>query len=295
MDKTKILEFKVKDTERVAFAKWQAELHAQISEAVGFESLEILSPSSEKELWTITYTFDSQEHAAAWIPLWQELERSLTPLLDSSLNIQEKSTSAGVTEVILVHVNPSQEALFKAWMGKIHQVEAAFAGFKGVYVQAPKEGNQWITLLQFDSQEHLDAWLSSKERSQILKEGEALIQSLETHRVVSAFSGWFTGQEGSPPAWKQTCLVLLVLYPIVMLEMHYFNPLLSALPFPLVTFFSNALSVTLISWPFLPIAIYLLGWWLHPKTRYPVLGLLLLLFLYFVEIAWFVHASGTGP
>ncbi|MBN9376886.1 MAG: hypothetical protein J0H93_00770 [Chlamydiales bacterium] len=54
-------------------------------------------------------------------------------------------------------------------MAKIHEAEARFPGFKGVYVKPPREtqGKTWITLLQFDTPENLDLWLHSAERADL--------------------------------------------------------------------------------------------------------------------------------
>src|SRR5262249_32985415 len=144
--------------------------------------------------------------------------------------------------------------------------------FRGVYVKSPTpgQGENWITLLRFDSQEHLDRWLTSKERKEVLKEARPLITSLESHRVISPFAGWFasTATDGRiPPVWKQTCLVLLVLFPIVMLELKFLLPLTKNLNLSVGTFIGNAISVTLVSWPMMPIAIYFLRWWLSPSDE----------------------------
>ncbi len=181
---------------------------------------------------------------------------------------------------------------YRAWIAKIHHVEAKFPGFRGVYVQSPKgRGKHWITLLQFDSMQNLEGWLQSPERKQVLQESAPLISSLEAHRVFSPYAGWFASiaKVGElPPVWKQTMLVLLVLFPIVVFELKYLSPLLSGLNSSVSTFISNALSVTLISFPMMPIAILFLGWWLSTNSlKTTIRGTLLLGLLYLAEIALF--------
>ena len=123
-----------------------------------------------------------------------------------------------------------------------------------------------------------------------LKESEVLIASLETHRVISLYSGWFSSMaknEEVPPVWKQTMIVLLVLFSIVMLEIGWLQPWLKEEPLSVGTFIGNAISVSLIAWPLMPLAIFFLGWWLiaNDRTR-TLLGTVLVVFLYIVKIVF---------
>lgn len=207
----------------------------------------------------------------------------------------ETSSSQGVvTEVFVTEVSKDNEDAYRTWIAKIHEAEAQFPGFKGMYLQAPVpgKGRHWVALLQFDTHDNLDRWLQSPERQTLLKEAEPFVVSVESHRVTTPFAGWFAtlaNEGGVPPVWKQTMLILLVLFPIVMLEMLFLSPRTSSLNFSLATFIGNALSVTLVSWPFLPFAIKSLRWWLKPKLplRTTLLGILCVCVLYLFEVAFF--------
>lgn len=287
---------------KLRFVDWQAEFASSISGREGFVSLEFLSKPEKPDTWLIVQRFYNQESAGSWkySPEYGALIEKLQPLI--CLNgLQEKiegesEVREGITEVIITDVLPEHEEAFRKWSAKIHQIEATFEGFRGVYIQSPKEngGRHWITLLQFDSAAHLDNWLVSPERKQILKEGEPLVSSLETNRMASPFAGWFSSiakGEEIPSVWQQTMIVLLILFPIVMLELKYLNPLLLGLNSSLATFIGNTLSVTLIAFPFMPIILPRLSWWLFPDKRRPLsltlLGLVLMLILYLLEIALF--------
>jgi antibiotic biosynthesis monooxygenase (ABM) superfamily enzyme len=290
----------------ISFADWQAKLNSNLASFPGFTSLEFLTPTSLRKEWLAVQRFADSESAE----LWRQSEHFQSLLAElKSLGIHqelEESTDAnlqqGVTEVIIAQVNPQDLSGYKEWTGKIHRAEAKFPGFRGVYVQSPdsqKGGRHWITLLQFDTMANLDAWLQSEERQRLLNEVDPMISSLESHRVVSPYAGWFASlaQTGElPPVWKQTMIVLLVLFPIVMLELKYLSPLLVSLNPSLATFIGNAVSVTLIAFPMMPIAIWFLGWWLTPSKakqwfKLSLLGTLLVLGLYLIEIALFWNAS----
>lgn len=297
------IKVRVRPDAKRAFADWQAEVNSVLAAFPGFVSLEILSPSEIQPDWMIMQRFHSSQDAATWRAsnVHQELITKLNTLklAGSEVNESEAEISqlrGGVTEVFITQVNPHKEQLFREWTAKVHQIEAKFPGFRGVYIQSPtsRQGKNWITLLQFDTTENLDRWLESPERHEMLKESES-IAAIESHRVISAYGGWFSSiaKKGEvPPAWKQTMIVLLVLFPIVMLEIRYLNPWTAAYGPVLSTFIGNALSVALISWPAVPIAILFLGWWLSPDGAQRAktwVGTIIVLILYLIEIAIFSY------
>lgn len=281
------------------FVDWQGDFNAKIANAAGFVSLEFSSSSNKQNSWLIVQRFINEKASSAWRNSddYKNLINKLkTMILNKEVNEKENDESAGkgnITEVIVTQVSPGMEEDYRAWTAKIHQAEAKFPGFRGVYVQSPEvgRGKHWITLLQFDTMENLDCWLQSSERKQVLKESKTLISSLESHRVISPYAGWFasiakTGE--LPPVWKQTMLVLLVLFPIVVFELKYLSPLTASLNLSTATFIGNALSVTLISFPMMPIAIYFLGWWLSTHSlKKTIIGTFVIGLLYLIEIVIF--------
>lgn len=239
----------------------------------------------------------------AWrlTPEYQQLVHDLKKLSlnESVIEItgDESNGKGNVTEVIITEVSPGMEKNYLAWSSKIHTVEANFPGFRGVYVQSPAGKDKfWITLLQFDTIENLENWLESSERKAVLAESSSLISSFVSHRVVAPYSGWFSAvsktTDQSLSVWKQTMLILLVLFPIVMLEMKFLSPLTASLNPALGMFIGNAISVALITFPTLPIAIYSLNWWLSTSNkRTTLLGMGVVVLLYLIEIAIFWNFS----
>ncbi len=293
---------------KIAFANWQAQLHQAVVGLPGFLSLDITSATYNHALvWTLVQRFDTPAHLSQWrsSPTYQHLSDELGKLFEDlpPSSIQEKESEdsqleGGITEVFITEVSKEKEEEYRQWIAKMHAVEARFPGFKGVYVQSPgpSQGRNWITLLQFDTVENLDRWLFSSERQQVLNESKPLIASLESHRVASPYGGWFQSlaQAGEvPPVWKQTMIVLLVLFPIVMLELKYLTLLTGNLNPSLGTFIGNAISVALIAWPVMPVAIWFLGWWLSPygekQREKTILGTGFIFALYLLEILLFWH------
>ena len=83
-------------------------------------------------------------------------------------------------------------------------------------------------------------------------------------------------------------VVLLMLFPIVVLELRFLAPLTQWLDPVIGTFLGNAISVGLLAWPVMPLANRTLDWWLRPalpQARWITpLGTAFLLGLYVVEI-----------
>lgn len=289
-------------TSKLAFVDWQAKLNAVIVGFPGFISLEFLSSKDQPDQWMVVQRFSDSEAASFWrnsgecSTLIDELEHYVDSKGIQEVPGEETDFHGGVIEIIVTQVNPDQEKAYREWSSKIHQVEAKFPGFRGVYIQSPRQnsGKNWITLLQFDTPANLDRWLKSPERKEFLNNSGSVITSCETHRVVSPYAGWFASLAKTgeiPSVWKQTMIVLLVLFPIVMLELKYLNPLTSTLNSSLATFVGNAISVALISFPMMPIAIWFLSWWLAPGNQKviqkTIIGTVVVLLLYLIEIVIF--------
>lgn len=300
--------FQVRADAVKAFAAWQEKMNSAVASFPGFASLEMLPQNSkEHPVWLSVHRFHSPDDLEAWCSSkqWRQMLDEATPLLLNTPELTRvgegpaSNHKGSVTEVFVTHVTPGNYSLYRKWASRIQQIEAQFPGYQGVYIQSPgadQDGN-WITILRFDTPEHLDAWLTSNERKEILKECESMVDTLQSHRVASPFAGWFANISSAtgkaPPVWKQTMLVLLVLFPIVMLELRFLSPLTQSFNSAIATFIGNAISVTLISWPVMPLAIRALGWWLEPRGenffRTTIKGALVVIALYAIEIACLWH------
>ncbi len=86
-------------------------------------------------------------------------------------------------------------------------------------------------------------------------------------------------------------IVLLTLYPIVMLELLFLNPLTQSLGMAVATFIGNALSVAATGFLLIPLALRAFEWWLLPgpnaSLRVEIVGTALIIGLYALSIAVF--------
>jgi uncharacterized protein len=284
-----------------AFADWHAEMWTAPGNFPGFIGTEIKAPAIESDReWSVVQHFRTAGEMQDWqgSETYRRLLERLGAIAGSdrlhemeSADLESDST---VTEVITAVVKRGSESAYREWASRIHAVESRFPGYRGGLFQPPVSDKQpcWTTLVRFATPQQLDSWLDSKDRKKLVAEQEDLVHSWSMHRLPTSFAGWFPGQDADrepSTTLKQSMVVLLILFPIVMLEMRWLNPYLSGIPSAVGIFIGNVLSVALIGWAFMPIAIVLLNWWLSPKKGtgpWPrVAGYTLLGVLYVAEIA----------
>jgi uncharacterized protein len=262
------------------FAQWHARWQAAMLEAPGSESFEYLPPTPDQIEAVAVARFSSVDALRAWRN--SETNKSLIErgesFVEGGLLMQLTGAAAleyyvqhSATEVIITQIKPGSEEAYRAFADRIQKVQETFPGYLGSFVQPPHHKETgWTTVLRFDSVENLDAWMTSPQRTALLKESEALIHGFEAQRVDTSFPGWVPANPvtGKPPSmWKTAALVLLTLFPVVMLELKFLNPRLHSLPPSLATFIGNAISVLLTTWPLMPLAIRAFRPWLFPEDQ----------------------------
>lgn len=286
-----------------SFSSWHARMSTAPASVAGFVGAEVNAPAPGESEWRVVQRFRNVSDLRAWRASepYEHLLREAHDLADGDdgRGLQEdeitgSATDGAVTEVVTTYVKPGKDREYQAWAEKIHQAEAQFPGYRGGYLQPPASERQhyWTTLVRFATPEQLDVWLNSGVRRELLRQHDELVQSWEHHRLPGSFSGWFPADAASnesPKSWKQSMLVILMLFPIVMLEIRFLSPLLKGVSTSPATFIGNVISVFLLAWPFMPMAIALMKWWLFPRQENSrltnALGLALLIGLYAVEIA----------
>jgi antibiotic biosynthesis monooxygenase (ABM) superfamily enzyme len=284
----------------VPFLSWQSTLTRLVSSQPDFLSVEILPTHQGSAQWQIIQRFTRPEALERWLglPLRQALMDELLPLKapDGSGMREDIAPDyhalGGVTEVITTIVESGREAEFLAWTEAIQAAQSRFPGYMGSFVHAPVAGHSphWATLVRFATPAQLDAWLGSSERRALLDRADPTMSRWSSRRLAGGFGSWFGPNEtgAAPPAWKQTAIVLLVLFPVVILEMRFLSPHLAGLPTTLGTFIGNAVSVCLVSWPLAGLAGAAMAWWLKPpaahRQRNEIGGAAVMTALYAAEI-----------
>lgn len=235
-----------------AFALWQSRFTRAAAGCPGFVSLEIIPAFPGATDWRVIQRFQSADALQQW-----QNSVARAELLEAVSAISANRGGGfsdevapdfhslnSVTEVITTDVEPGQEAAFQSWAERMQASQSTFPGYMGTLVQAPimPAMPYWTTLVRFCTPAQLEAWLASEERASLLQAADPRVQRWKSRRLNNPFGGWFPAEPNAPPpaAWKQTCLVLLVLFPVVMLEIRFLMPLLAHAPLAIATFIGNA-------------------------------------------------------
>ncbi len=294
-------------TDGAVAIQYLVELMMAGSSAAGFINAEV-TPSQTGELheWILVQRFQSKGHTQAWLDsrenqgLIAEI-RALPP--DQGVEIVHEAagkidTVGSITTAIATEILPGQEQNYSKLECKLQATQARFKGYMGVHILPPTSPSQrmWVTLMRFDTAEHMELWMTSPERTQLLQEAKPFVKSTDIKRVAGSFPGWIpTDANGnSPPNWKAGLLVLLGLYPIVTFEIRYFMPQIASVPTAPKDLIANAVSVALTTWITMPLFLKWFGGWLFLPRQAPLKdharGLLIILALLLAETLamWYV-------
>lgn len=171
-----------------------------------------------------------------------------------------------MTVFVSHRVMPGSEDDFRAWQERVTAVERTFPGFLGAELFDPVPGVQdaWTIMYEFDSTTHLEAWMNSPRRAELLAEAEEF-KDFEVHRMASPFGAWLpAGEDSAPASWKTAMSVLVGLYPTVVILTVALNDLWGSAPLWLSLLVGNIASVTLLTWVVMPAVTRALGFWLVP-------------------------------
>ncbi|MDX2675471.1 antibiotic biosynthesis monooxygenase [Streptomyces sp. NY05-11A] len=278
---TAIISQKVLPGREREYEKWQEDVNAAAADYPGYLGVEVTRPTGLQPEWVVVYRFDSVAHLQAWINsatrarLLDVGDRYLDgPGTQQVVSGGGRPTDPLVTVVVTHRVDPAQVDEFLAWQRRMSQAEGRFEGFRGTELFRPVEGVQddWTTLYRFDNAEHLDAWLTSPKRQEMLAEG-AKFSDFRLRTIDNSFGSWFAfeenGREAPPPSETKTSLAVWVgLYPTVVLLTLALSPL--DMPFWLGLLVGNLLSSFIMSFFTMPYYVNrLLKRWLRPPPDEP--------------------------
>jgi uncharacterized protein len=281
------------------FAAWQQRVSDTMAGFPGFLDHQVIPPTPPTQLdWVILQKFATSQAAQGWLrsPERLRLLEGVQPMLighDDIHIVEDDQTGKppdAISAVISMRIMPGKEETYRDWGQRIAAAQAQFPGFQGFKLNPPIPGVQedWVTILQFDNEAHLNAWMTSPERKKLLEEANAFTTESHVRTVRSGFDQWFQiGGAASPSVWKQNMLVLLALYPVVFLFGYFVqNPILMGnlgMPFFLALFAGNVASVVILNW-LVPWVNGRLSWWTQPAgsetQQRTLLGIAIVVALY---------------
>jgi len=304
---TVIIGQKVRPGSEQDFEAWQRGMNREASKYPGFLAAEINPPTAVQPDWVVVYRFDSVAHVQAWINSSnrQGLLEQGRPYFDGPGTQQVVGGGARPSDplmtVVVTH-RVSQEDIteFLAWQDRLRLAESQFNGFRGTEVFRPVEGvqDEWTALYRFENADDLDKWLISKERQQLLAEGEKF-SDFHSRTIDNSFGSWFAfdehGKLAPPPSETKTSIAVWVgLYPTVVILTLLLSPL--KMPLWLGMLIGNLCSSFAVSFVAMPYYVNpLLKHWLRPppnapkaRTNWQGIGTVVALNLFWVVVFYLV-------
>lgn len=98
----------------------------------------------------------------------------------------KKSAGTAATVIIGQKVRPGCEAEFEAWQTEVNSRASSYPGFLGAEINPPTAvQSDWVVVYRFDSVAHVQAWINSATRQELLSTGERFFDGPGTQQVIS--------------------------------------------------------------------------------------------------------------
>lgn len=252
--------------------RWLRRLLAAAATVPGYVDSELQPPDAfHPDQWVVLYHFADPPSLASWLksPERERLMESGRQHLDGIPHEQVTTLAPDpppVTAVSSVPVAPDQVQAFRQLHDLSVQRMRAMPGFVSAELFEPVRGVQddTVILLSFDTREHLDGWLQSAERTELVELQAKHLLGPRTLNVVGGFAGWFsTGQESEVVAWKSAVAVLIAIVPVSQIFLGARLWLFPHLNVVLATVLGNVVSVAALTWVLMPRITRWLKHWLR--------------------------------
>ena len=167
-------------------------------------------------------------------------------------------SSVQVTAVITHRVRPGRETGYDEWLKGIAADSRTFDGYQGAHILRPELGvtSNHVIVLQFDTCQHLEAWMQSENRKGWVERVQPLIREPESIKTLTGLEPWFQlpGQPShSPPKrYKQAILVWIGVAACFLVVSPLVASLLSSWPGILVMLVKLTIMVGLLNYVVMP-------------------------------------------
>tara|TARA_R110001599_G_scaffold221826_1_gene420504 strand:- start:1986 stop:2564 length:579 start_codon:yes stop_codon:yes gene_type:complete len=181
-------------------------------------------------------------------------------------------TDIGATVVITHRVSDEKHAEYEVWLDRIAPRCKAAPGNLDWHVVRPVSGlsDTYTVIIRFDTEAHLNDWMASRERGELIEEAEVLFGGPDDFYISSGLDFWFTppGSRAKAPArWKQSLITWSAIYPLVLGIPYVVSTVFQFLGVPrykpLTVLVTTALAVFLMTYVIMPGYTRLVRRWLR--------------------------------
>lgn len=303
---TIVTQAKIKINKEKQFIEWQKKLNKELEEFKGFLAQTIISPNPLSQDWIFMQRFATLQEAKSWLnskekkDLINEIKSSLQQedIVYISHDLQPIKSNLA-TMIAAYYVKPTMQDQFINWQNEVKQNLFSFEGFLDVKLIEPISGvnESWITVIEFDSDKHLQNWLDSTDYEKIIKQSNLFTTKSILKQIHTGYNFWFNKSCYSNAIWKQNMLILLALYPTVFLYTYFIQlPIVEKrIPFYLSLFISNAISTFFLGYFALPALGNIFKWWLNPNYKYKIIiniigfAFIILLYIFTIWLFSLIH------
>jgi uncharacterized protein len=140
----------------------------------------------------------------------------------------------GATAVITHRVPGDKHADYENWLEEIAPLCKASPGHLDWHIIRPIAGitETYTVIIRFDTKEHLQNWMMSTERENLIAKAKTLLAADDEFYISSGLDFWFTPSGAKaklPVRWKQYLVTWSAIYPLAVLVPLLVAPLLRLL------------------------------------------------------------------
>jgi len=253
-------------TDPKVFDSWVFDVRSAAEAAPGFVAFAASIRRDAPLDWAVTVTFETEDLLHQWLEreTWKQLVRGAASRgflrLSSDLVIIEGAVMPTGLAIVSSSVSDGMEAEFQAAHVRLTTAASQFSGYEGTAVFPPDALGKWMSLIRFRTEPQLSAWLQSPQRAEVLPPvRSSLTKDFSVFAQTTPFGTTVRNVDGKTemtPSWKSAMLLLMVLYPLVMLQSRFVAPVIAKMGA------EPWLSVWLIQ----IFSVGLMNWWLMPTV-----------------------------
>jgi hypothetical protein len=179
-----------------------------------------------------------------------------------------------VTVVITRRVKPGREADYEAWLTRLQADARALPGYLGVTTHRPAAHGprEYVSVVRFQSLQHLQAFEASPLRAQALTQVAELVEGDAAWQRLTGLEFWFTPPPGTvvpqPSRARMALLMIAVVFVLVLTIGSAVSAATARLPFAVPhaanLLLTIAIEVTFMTYWLMPRLTRRLARWIYP-------------------------------